>query len=202
MRPSCRPWTPIFRFFLCALTSPTVIFRFFFRGVAKIGYTRSVSGHNRVHLLYTAGSAPLAPSDWPTTAPTRSWLNSRRVYPILATLPPEGYPILFSPTRKWPGYSTNTPLADHAHEHTSAAPRTRIPTLPTAGGRGPNPTTHRRRRNQPNPTTRRRRRNSLLKYICVCRSPASHQDHSSCNPPRPPVTRGLKDRPAAAEYER
>ncbi|CAB1115577.1 unnamed protein product [Ectocarpus sp. CCAP 1310/34] len=69
----------------------------------------------------------MAPSDWPTTAPTRPWPYSHRVHPIF-----------LSPTRKWLGYSTNRPPADHAHEHTSLTPRTRVPTLPTAGGRGPN----------------------------------------------------------------
>ena len=37
----------------------------------------------------------MTPSDWPKPAPTRPWPSFRRVHPILAAHPPEGYPIFF-----------------------------------------------------------------------------------------------------------
>ncbi|CAN0281104.1 unnamed protein product [Ectocarpus fasciculatus] len=62
--------------------------------VAKIGYTRSNHSHYRVP-LQDAGSDRMTPSDWPKPAPTRPWPSFRRVHPISATHPPEGYPICF-----------------------------------------------------------------------------------------------------------
>ena len=62
-------------------------------------------------------ASPRAASFWPTHAQTRLWPNLKRVHPILATRLPIGYPISITPTRLWPGYSTNSPRAHAPSRH-------------------------------------------------------------------------------------